>query len=464
MKKYGVVKVRNPSSDGHIVRLLPLQSFQIICTKFSESDKYDVSVLGNFLVVTDVLEKDNLVIFKIEQKYDVSNWVEISDLFSGNVVLSRKFKDTDDKIRLCVYCSDVKSNGTVITVVNPEDALIKMEPHQVIQIVTYSKEIDAKWSIINSNPALKCIKCETVVNDYSDIYDKNSIFCAEPRSNKLKRNDSLSIPDDFLLNEILGIHSVTETHFWFLLKETEASYLYEKPDDSYYGGSISIKEEVDDINLISKIEFTINVRSKNRMKSDYFDSVNFVAQNWKDRVLSYSRQCILNPNLFENLSISDSENSFYVEIPNPSVYFSDLKDDERWKPSDCKVQTFELKSRHINGQRIQRFLIIGIAGMDQDLGKVIFTSASGKTIILNFWKITGGLIPATSYQPVKSEYSVVKNKKTSLNFSSIVEMEIELEIVQDGLIDGESTPLSEISSFDYNSYSEYGYSYSYMRP
>lgn len=453
MKRYGVVKVRNPSTDGHIVRLLPLQAFEVVCTKFSATDKFDVVVSGGFLVKTEVVETDSSITFKIEQKYDVSNWVEISDLFAGNVTLIRKCEKIDDRVRLCIYCSGIKSKDTVVTVVNPDHALVKLEPHQVLQIVTYNKEVESKWSISNTDLLMKCVKCETVINDPSNVYDKDSIFCAEPRSSTLKRNDALHLSGDFLPNEVLGIRSIVETHFWFCLPQSEVQRFYAGSDTVHSGGVIQIKEEVDDAQSLSKMELLIAVRSKNKMGIDYFGSINANARSWRDRSLSYSRKCLLCPNLIENLNVSDSESSFYVEIPNPLAYFDDfseLPDGICWQPQGFGVHCFELRSRYINGHLIQRFLItgIGIIGQNLDLGNVVFSTGYGKSIVVNFWKVQSGYLPVP----------IVKNEKTALQQVSS-RMEVEFELVQDGKLDGECTPLNEVCGFDYASYSEYGYCY-----
>lgn len=454
MKKYGVVQIKNPSTDGHTVKLLPLQSFQIICTKHNCDDKFDIAVNGDFLIATTVSETNGVVVFKIEQKYDVSDWVEISDLFAGNVTLFKKCRNADSKIRLCVYCSGEKPKDSVLTVVNPDDFLVKIEPHQVLHIVNYDEEDDFKFSVLNKDLLLKCIRCETVVNDFTSVYDKDSIFCPEPRSNTLKRN--LSFHQEFLQNEILGARVITETHFWFCMSRDDAEEYYGGRDQVRQGGDIAIRKENDNFQTIGKIELLIGVRSKRKMGTDYFDAVHNMARDWKDRSLSYSKKSILNPYVVENLNISESESWFYVEMPHPSIYFSDLKEGS-WLPQQFEVECFELKSRFINGHRVQRFLITGITCFEDclNLGYVCFSAGFGRNVTLNFWKIS-----SNSLSIVKSERTIVKSANTVTD--SEVVTKIELELVEGGeLHEEEFVLLGEVSTFDYSSYYEYGGDYGF---
>jgi len=460
MKRYGAVKVKNPSTNGHTVRLLPLQSFEIVCTRCDPADRFNALVVGDSLLMTETLEQDHNITFRFQQKYDTTEWVKISDLFMGNVLLTKSIGGVKEKLRLCVYCTDAKSpKDNVLTVINPDDVLVKMEPYQILHIVSYDEQM--RWSLDNCE-GLKCVRCETVINDFQKIYDQDALFCPEPRSHGFSMNKNLGEhPDQFFTNEVMGARGLTtEYHFWSCLTAAQINRMYSASNGTYSLGTIELKGESEKCGAIRKMELMLGVRGKKKINLEHFKAIYSLAKCWNERSLSYLRHSLFNPRVNENLDVSDADGWFYVEIPNPSVYFNDFSDDGSWKfqEADDTVICHELRERYINGNKVQRFLITGITNQREaelmSLGSVLFSCSEGdadKQMRLSFWKI-----PNDQTRPLSQEMLPRRSGRSRL----IEKVEIELEIVSDGVLASEDTitPLCCIDENDID-YTEFGEEY-----
>lgn len=444
MKRYSSVKIQNPTTDGHSVRLLPFQSFELIFSKYNSTDVFDVSILGTLITLVERQESPTHVTYKFEQKYDFSEWVEISNLFLGNVVITTK----SDKIRLCIYC--IGSKDQILTVINSDGFLVKMEPHQLLQVVCYDKSNSlVEWKIEDLDK-MKCVRCETVANDFPKVYDNKALFCPEPRSNSLPRNPN--VKEEFFSNNVVSVCTTTEYHFWMCLSISEFVKTYNRPDGFYPLGFISLKEEGFEYQSINKIELMLNVRSKKKAKLENCSSILRIASQWRERSLSYSRRSLLNPLLIENISMADSDGWFYLEVPTPRQYYPCSSDCD-WKMGTLEqIKCFELKPRFINGVKIQRFLLSGIVHsflQTINMGSVSFIVSDyledKREITINFWK---ALSPPT-------EMVQIGRKSKLLAEASYTE--IEFELVGDNELSEENdiiilADVSEEEGFEYNEY------------
>jgi hypothetical protein len=382
----------------------------------------------------------------------------------GNIHLFKSIGGVEEKVRLCVYCNDPKPKDNVLTVVNPDSVLVKMEPHQILHIVNYDDlGRQVRWSLDNPD-SLKCVRCETVINDFQKVYDEEALFCPEPRSHGMSMNETLkNHPPQFFKNEVIGNRGLTtEYHFWSCLTAAEINKMYTAANGSYPIGTVSIQGEFEDRCSIRRFEVMLCVRGKRKLNLEHFKAIYSIAKCWNERHLSYLRHSIFNPRINENLDVSDSDGWFYVEIPSPSVYFEDFSSDCEWKSEDPvgTMQCHELKGRHINGNLVQRFLITGITNRKDDnlmsLGTLIFHSSDRgvtKQMSLCFWKI-----PSSHLGPFLPKRAEEEMPRRGSRNRLDEYFEIELEIINDGVLaeDDAITPLCYIdeNAIDYSEMSE----------
>lgn len=425
MKKYNKVKVKDPSSDGYVVKLFPGQDFELVCTKKDSTDFINATLNSGFLILVDTVDHVDKIVFTFKQKYDMTEWCNTSTTFIGNVKLLKSIDGVLSCVRLCVYC--VSSNyikENVVTVINPDDSLVKIESHQILHVVVFDN-LNSNWSVDNPK-SLTCVRCETVVSDFMDVYDDESLFCPRPRSQKLPINSSLKDhTKEYFSNEILGSRGlITEYHFWSCLSALDLN----KPNGSYSLGLVSICGENGEESTLKTMQVLLGVRGKRKKNiNEHFQAIHMLAKCWDERSLSYTRHSILNPRVNENLDVSDSNGWFYIEIPCPQVYHKHLDNGLRWTCDDFTtsqslIQCCELRSRYLNGKEIQRYLVTGVTGVEKlhlsKLGAVDFyvkENDSYYEISINFWKIPVDTDPLKQSGRYLSSYT-----------------EIELEIVNDG--------------------------------
>ncbi len=460
MKKYGVVKIKDPSAEGHTIKLLPFQAFEISFIKRSLTDSFKLSILGKFLVLTETKDTKTSVTFKVQQKYNMTGWAKFSTTFMGNVVISKMINGVFTEQRLCVYCTaEQPTKDNVITVINPDNCLVKIEPHHVIHIVMYDGD-SLQWSMENPD-SLKCVRCETVINDFQGVYDPEALFCPEPRSHGLPMNEKLiEHPPEFFSNEVMGCKGfITEYHFWSCLTSSEVAKLNNSPNGSYEIGVISLQGKLPGATRVSfrQMEVMLSVRGdKRKLNLEHFKAIYSLAKCWNERSLSYVRHSIFNPRTNEDLDVSESDGWFYLEVPSPQVYFPEFDKENRWTCENIdgtSIQCHHLRSRHINGNEVQRFFISGISINKEStlmgVGMLMFSVSDGgvsRIMTINFWKI-----------PVSEERQSPPTRSTATRMSERIEIDLEV-MVDNKLAEDECiTPLSMIDPDDIDyEYYDYG--------
>jgi hypothetical protein len=466
MRKYAPVKIKNPTAEGHLVRLMPRQSFEVICTKQESYDDFNVCVLGDFLILTDVYVEDDKTTFRFKQKYDFTEWAKISALFLGNVIVVKNGGEEPVRVTMCVYCQPTNScKANVLTVINPDDQLVKIEPNQVLHLVVYDSQEQARWSI-EGLFGLNCIRCETVLNDFQNVYDPDSLLCPEPRSGLLALNaDVTTHPPHHLPNEIMSNGLVSEYHFWCCLSAEEIRKIHTSPNGSYKMGVVEIRGEYPDRCAIKRFEVMLSLRSsKESLNFDYFTAVHAISDCWKQRSLSYSRHSIFNPQCNENIDVSESDGWFYVEIPAPSVYFDKISEHAQWYPEhkmddNSPIMCHQLRQRYINGKTVQRFLVTNITVRSSAdllcLGFIKFATQSSeglRHITLTFWRIPGS---STTYPPFQKDYWQEEERTSKKSLTSIEEVDLELLETKDLTENASIVPLYSIDADGWDEYAEY---------
>lgn len=375
LKKYNPVKVVDPFTDGHAVRLQSCQAFQLILTKNS-NEFYDVELNSEYLIIEKIervfnngIEKE---IYFISQKYDLSSWAKISNVFLGNVIVSRKQQTESVPVgyQICVYLNCVnESKQKVVTVINPNNHLIKIEPSSLLEIVIFGKDA-GRWSLMSIEEiGCYCIRSETVYNDIPDVYDANLTFCPEPRNvsfaiNPLLEESKFCVTQQELHKAIDKCSK--EYHFWVHLDVKSVRKASTTPNGNYSMGNIkfSCKNEEDVVvkELFSELMLSLR-HSNNNVNSSEYQALRSSVENWSIRSINPAQNSVLCPNFNENVDIIKGAEFLYVEIPQPSVYMG--KDVEGYWSVDASLennkkvglQISELSPRYVNGFMVQRFVV-----------------------------------------------------------------------------------------------------------
>lgn len=422
MKQYNPVKVKDPSSDGYSIRLHPRQSFNLILTKIFDDEEFDVKLMSDYLVLEEYLDDGTKEHYCFSQKYDLERWSEISTVFLGNIILTIKpiggKKQEPETVRLCIFlnCSDA-SKAHVITVINPENHVLKMESNQIVHTVLFDTH-DTRWNLVGiESLGMACARSETVFNDVSNVYDPKALFCPEPRNTGMPINPTLDNAHNTVALSELHSHrklGEKEYHFFTHLNLAALKKAHASPNGNYPMGHMQFTCKTTDGVVLEERSLTMLMALRGtgkRISTSEFQAVRHNTRFWNTPYSSSARQCVLSPGFNESVDLPSDSDTLYVEIPQPSVYFNNepLSEDSYWASQvnlDTKfgLRVKELTPRHVNGFMIQRFMIAGILA-NKPPGDLLFIGAlrfscrsykdisrsgvSFQPISLSLWKVRG---------------------------------------------------------------------------
>lgn len=134
---YAPVQIRNPVSKNHIVRLHRGQKITLVFNR-PEFRQCSVNISGDFLLLDEIVPIRNGWSATISQTADISSHDVTHFLGEVNVL------DAEGVVAsLCVL---TESNGNFFKIVQPNDSLFRLEPHQVLDVLFYAADYGEQWS------------------------------------------------------------------------------------------------------------------------------------------------------------------------------------------------------------------------------------------------------------------------------------------------------------------------------
>ena len=486
MKQYNPVKVKNPSTDGYAIRLHPRQSIELTLNRIFEDEEFEIKLISDYLVLDERTYdvEASKEIYHFVQKYDLERWSDISTMFLGNIVLTIKpLKETDkeiETIRMCVFLnSSNKDKANVVTVVDPKNQVLKIEPNQIVQVVLPDNHY-AKWILVGiESLGMECARTETVFNDVSNVYDPLALFCPEPRDIEMPANPTLT---DVESQYIKTYRSKKEFHFWthLSLASLRKSNVSSKSSSLFSMGEMIFACKSDDGTVLGErsFEIVIALRGHNRVTAAEFQKIRDNTRNWNEIYSSSLRRCVISPTFNESIDLSADADSLYVEIPEPSVYFPKLSDEVYWgheinMGSKYGLTVKELTPRYVNYRMIQRFMIVGIVTA-RPPGDLLFIgalrfickgdksfSSDNKNINVSLWKVLGIAGDKRSRIAATSTTTTSKTQHQTSSVTQHQTFDVELEQMMSDLSDGLKTvTLDSIEVKKFVSYGPYCGAYS----
>jgi hypothetical protein len=309
----------------------------------------------------------------------------------------------------------------------------------------YNPELSS-WTLVGVEKlGMVCIRSETVYNDVFDVYDEKSLLCQEPRNVPVPVNTNLTnayecVKKHYENNKIIA--GLKECHFWLRLGLSALQKGCTEPNGNYPLGEMNFIGKTDKGEPSKrKMEIVVALRgNQNRLVNDYKSMIKNIHQ-YNTRYVG-PKNSILFPAFNESIDIDENNDSFYVEIIQPSIYFNEPKDiDCRWTSefnlnldSKTELKVKELPARHSDGRVIQRFLISNIltakpANNLMFIGVIRFVCRNAKAIFsyknitLSLWKSKGKLNCTNSNTNTVVKYDLRKNNYQSYDSKTIVELE-----------------------------------------
>jgi hypothetical protein len=167
-KKFLPVRVQNPTSLQHVVRLKPRQPFNLIL----DHDLYDnhlVEASGDYLEVETLEHKDKSSEYRITQKEDLSEWSKYASHLLGEVWVDSK--SSLAKLVVMLECTNAGKQDHV-ALINPFFCDVRVRPYHVVEIILFNQEYIGyhdKWTCLWI-PKLDGLQMEQIGYDSMGLY------------------------------------------------------------------------------------------------------------------------------------------------------------------------------------------------------------------------------------------------------------------------------------------------------
>ncbi len=268
MTGYKPVRVHNPTGACHSVFLEPGQRFEVL---FSRDNKIyeDLSIVIKSPYIiherADAFLEGKL--FRFCQRYDLKEWSKVSTTFLGEILV-RGSNNFESKICVFMRASNACKEN-IVTVVNPDNHTIKIQPYQIIEVVCYNScyGLPLYWDCDEEfcDPRLEKLG-HTFINP--NIYDPmsavrgpNDAFFVYPRINQDRKMEFY------------------QYHFWFRCRGDIADIMknlqpgFYPPAQLKFSGIVGIAEKVTSVlNVVFNQRERINETMDRAKQICYTDS------------------------------------------------------------------------------------------------------------------------------------------------------------------------------------------------
>lgn len=245
-KKYSPVKVRNPVSDRHLVKLYPTQSLEVLLAPWY--DIADFNVNSSYVDVEDQVDlPTGHKLIRFSQKFDLSDWSDVSNFFLGQIDLV----GTNQSSLCALLASTNPTKQNVVTICNPKSIDLKFEPNQIIEVVVFDTNlgVDARWDC-QIKPSTEGLQLELIGHDTFRPYmpivttSPDEIYCSCSR--------------------VLDNYFCIQHHFWFRCDSTSIEMLSRHKEGLYLAGKIIFNGHSYTKQASSQCDLTLRVNFKNK--------------------------------------------------------------------------------------------------------------------------------------------------------------------------------------------------------
>lgn len=408
--KYSPVQVNNPQ-DGHMVVLLPNQQLIVNLAEASTWNHntlprtaFEVSTSSPFIVkqVEKHLDAGSTE-YVYEQLYDLTSWCKYGTIYLGEVHIVLRNKKTT----LCVYCRTSSTND-VVTVINPSNYEVKIEPNQILEVVI-NKEVSTV--IMDKDYTQSNL---VIHGKESDLWKSGTtfveklreevVFCPESSPHRedddpykvidrsvanLPINPTLTDTARSVAKRMLERRPTTATmvqrHYWLRLNPLECQAIVIPEKKCFVSNlplaslAISISEPAPAYMSFKKYSVNLSLCHRGLTKHGLPkvvtpDAIKEIGRQkgFSDQYHSPKNNLLVNPSrsVSHELLISDGGLCLELALPSTmhptSVEYPNLV----WDVSASPIQTtgslkkiprlaiMPLPSRYINNKKIQRFMIM----------------------------------------------------------------------------------------------------------
>jgi hypothetical protein len=143
-KRYSPVRVKNPTSSQHLVKLRPGQDISLLFDKEVAGGEVNLEIVSDYLDCK-LKENDNRHEFDVWQTSAIEGWSSYSSIFLGEIWA--EYQSNISKISVVLDCVNQEKEDHV-TIINPDCFDVRVKPHQILEFVVYDLEFGScdEWN------------------------------------------------------------------------------------------------------------------------------------------------------------------------------------------------------------------------------------------------------------------------------------------------------------------------------
>jgi len=452
IRKCKPIRVINPTGRCHTARVYAGQSITLMLRKpvlflenCSNEAEFIVTTYSDFLIVECVEENESGdKLYTINQKYDLSGRAEHGEMYLGEINI-RLANNTHVSAKKQDYASSVcvihHGNEEVLTVLNPIAHTVKVEPHQLLEVICSEPAWnDCDFDASGENDKWTTREVSDNRNGHNLTFKQVRYEIVERTAIHLKVNPLLGAISRAIVEQELkmAVKSVREHHWWFAIDDSSQKTVLKLSNDNYevctfdFDGTCELRSTFRSVDVL----LAVRGKKKNKMHPHFIkpDSVELKLELVK-RDNDRMNRVLTNPLSAEQVDFDSSYGEMTVEIIQPNCLWADLGEEVRWDfkidesncaPRHCKIEVLDNYYRW--GKLFQRIKVKHDFVQKNDtetkfLGAIFITcpgkldNHDGKKRI-SFWFTPGESSPTSSYSTPKRLTSATSNT-SSCNNSSI---------------------------------------------
>lgn len=396
IRHYAPIRVVDPTSSLHTAQILPRQGINLVLgnpclsrRKCSPKAEFQVEINSDFLIIEKITEtKNGKRIYHIGQKYDLENWSHHSVVYLGEVIVSiTNYDIPEPPSKICVnLLGSLEPNDPirrVLTVINPNGHECKLEPNQILEVITCepswndwdsgkveSSGFKDKWGDV----------CRPLKSDLPDVHllkTRQITICREDvevdgyiarNRYTLSVNPQLSPDTKKVVKDFLDTFKqpCRQHHFFYSIPKDSEKKLSNLEKGTYLFHRLEMQGECDQIGNeeVGKVErrsliVNLAVTGHNKKTPKAFNVI-----DPKERKVDKVRRIVRNPEKQHNVDFYPSKEDYLIELPSPQVLFPNLSSEVKWQTkvepnhsSQCFVKLTSVSDIHQGEFRFNRWMI-----------------------------------------------------------------------------------------------------------
>lgn len=129
VKKYSPIRVQNPSSHQHVVRVNPGQQI-LLCV----SNDPDIQINSEYMKIESCEISEDGRVYVISHNVNVYDWSLYSQVVLGKIWID--YDKSISKLSVVMECNNYHKLNFV-TLINPDGYDLRIKPHNIIEVILY---------------------------------------------------------------------------------------------------------------------------------------------------------------------------------------------------------------------------------------------------------------------------------------------------------------------------------------